>query len=165
VGGLPVLVDNLRTADVDNPRGYFEYEPVKTLKTDASWVAPARGKAVKMVYLLVYDLPPGIEYRVVLMHRSMGEVLASQRAMLERLGKPVGLDDEKLAALFRGQLARFDAWVKQRPNFQMFDVSYNALMSNPAPIVADVDRFLGGGLDTGAMARVVEPGLYRNRAS
>src|ERR1700761_4043280 len=50
-GGLPVLVDNLREADIDNPRGYYEFEPVKALKSDASWVGPALGKAVKMVYL------------------------------------------------------------------------------------------------------------------
>ena len=29
---------------------------------------------------------------------------------------------------------------------------------------AEVDAFLGGGLDVAAMARVVEPGLYRQRS-
>jgi hypothetical protein len=164
-GGLPVLVDNVREADVDNPRGYYEFEPVKTLKSDASWVGPARGKAVKMVYLLLLDLPAGHEYRVLFMRRNLDEILASQKAMLDRLGKASPLDDTKMAALFRDGLARFDAWVEGRPNFKVLDVSYNAMMTDPAPLAREVDRFLGGSLDLDAMTRVVDPSLYRNRAT
>jgi len=28
-GGIPALIDNIRKPDEDNPRGYYEYEPVK----------------------------------------------------------------------------------------------------------------------------------------
>jgi hypothetical protein len=164
-GGLPVLVDNVRTADVDNPRGYYEFEPVKALKADASWVAPARGKVVKMVYLLLMDLPPDVDYRVVFMRRNIDEVLASQRAMLERLGRPSPVDDARMATLFRDGLTRFDAWVKGRPNFRMLDVSYNDLVREAPPVLAGIDRFLGGGLDVDAMARVIDPSLYRNRGA
>jgi Sulfotransferase domain len=164
-GGLPVLVDNVREADVDNPRGYYEFEPVKALKSDASWVAPALGKAVKMVYLLLMDLPSDQEYRILFMRRNLEEVLASQKAMLDRMGKPSPLDDAKMAALFRDGLARFEGWVKDRPNFHVLDVSYNGLVTDPAPIITEVDRFLGGGLDRHAMSRVVDPTLYRNRGT
>jgi hypothetical protein len=164
-GGLPVLVDNIRTADVDNPRGYYEYEPVKALKHDASWVAQSAGKAVKMVYLLVYDLPPGSEYRILFMHRKIDEVLASQRVMLQRLGKPVRVDDGKMATLFEGHLVKFSAWVKDRPNIQVLDVNYNEMVADPAPIAIEIDRFLGGGLDMARMRATVDPGLYRNRAT
>jgi hypothetical protein len=164
-GGLPVLVDNVREADVDNPRGYYEFEPVKTLKADASWVAPALGKAVKMVYLLLMDLPSDHQYRILFMRRNIEEVLASQKAMLDRMGKASPLDDARMAALFRDGLARFEAWVADRPNFRLLDVSYNGLVTDPTPIVAEVDRFLGGGLDCDAMSRVVDPSLYRNRGT
>jgi hypothetical protein len=164
-GGMPVLFDEVRGADIDNPRGYYEYEAVKALKHDVSWVAKSLGKAVKMVYLLVYDLPPGIEYRVLFMHRNLDEVLASQQVMLKRLGKTSTIPDEKMATLFRNHLVKFTAWVKARPNIQVLDVNYNEMVNDPAPIVAEIDRFLGGGFDTEAMARAVEPGLYRNRAT
>jgi hypothetical protein len=164
-GGLPVLVDHVRTADADNPRGYYEFEPVKALKTDASWVADARGKAVKMVYLLLMDLPPDQDYRILFLRRSLEEVLASQRAMLDRMGKPAGLDDARMAGLYRDQLAKIDAWLAGRPNFRVLDVNHRDLVTDAAPVLAEVDRFLGGGLDLGAMARVVEPTLYRNRAT
>jgi Sulfotransferase family len=165
LGGMPVLTDQVRGADIDNPRGYYEYEAVKALKNESSWVAASCGKAVKMVYLLVYDLPPGIEYRVLVMHRNIDEVLASQRVMLERLGKTSTIADEKMATLFRNHLVKFAAWVKERPNIQVMDVNYNEMVADPAPIAAQIDRFLGGGLDIEAMARAVEPSLYRNRAT
>ena len=164
-GGVPVLVDNLRGADVDNPRGYYEFEPVKTLKSNADWVASSLGKAVKMVYLLIYDLPPDVDYRVLFMHRHLDEVLASQQVMLDRLGKPGRLDDARMAGLFRGQIDGFTAWARQRPHIRVLDVNYNDVVGGPAPIAAEIDRFLGGGLDVEAMARVVEPSLYRNRAT
>jgi hypothetical protein len=164
-GGLPVLVDNLREADVDNPRGYYEFEPVKATRSDPSWVAAARGKAVKMVYLLLMDLPDDHEYRILFMRRNLDEVLASQKAMLDRMGKPSPLDDARMGQLFRDQLARFDDWVKGRPNFRVLDVGHRDLVTEAAPVLAEVDRFLGGGLDLGAMSRVVEPILYRNRAT
>ena len=164
-GGIPVLVDNVREADVDNPRGYYEYEPVKALKRDTSWVAQSAGKAVKMVYLLVYNLPPDMEYRILFMHRKIDEVLASQRVMLERLGKPTRVDDGKMARLFENHLVKFSAWVNDRSNIRVLDVDYNNMVADPIPIAAEIDRFLGGGLDTAAMAATVDPSLYRNRAT
>jgi hypothetical protein len=164
-GGMPVLIDEVRGADIDNPRGYYEYEAVKSLKKDASWVADSCGKAVKMVYLLVYDLPPDVEYRILFMHRKIDEVLASQKVMLDRLGKSSTIADARMAALFANHLVKFAAWAKERPNIQVLDVNYNDMVADPSPIVAGIDRFLGGGLDAEAMARAVEPGLYRNRAS
>jgi Sulfotransferase domain len=164
-GGMPVLIDQVRGADIDNPRGYYEYEAVKTLKHNASWVAQSSGKAVKMVYLLVYDLPADIEYRVLFMHRNIDEVLASQRVMLERLGKKSTIPDEKMATLFRNHLVKFNAWVKDRPNIQVMDVNYNDMVGDPAPIAAEINRFVGGGLNTEAMVGAVEPSLYRNRTT
>src|SRR6266849_5944861 len=66
-GGIEVVTDNLRTADTDNPRGYYEYETVKKIKQDASWLPETRGKAFKMVSQLLYDLPACESYRVLLM--------------------------------------------------------------------------------------------------
>src|SRR2546428_1479705 len=85
-GGLPVLVDNIRKADDDNPYGYYEFEPVKRLSSDSSWLREARGKAFKMVYALLYELPKDYDYRVIVMQRKMDEIIASQRAMLCRQG-------------------------------------------------------------------------------
>ena len=37
-GGITVVTDHVRTADTDNPRGYYELERVKTIKRDVSWL-------------------------------------------------------------------------------------------------------------------------------
>ena len=46
-GGIDVVTDRVRTADTDNPRGYFEFEAVKRIKQDATWLPSTRGKALK----------------------------------------------------------------------------------------------------------------------
>src|SRR6516225_5664390 len=70
-GGVPVVTDNIRTADTDNPRGYYEFERVKKIKQDASWLPATRGKAVKMVSQLLYDLPPSEKYRIIFLERDL----------------------------------------------------------------------------------------------
>lgn len=163
-GGMEVVIDNIRQANDDNPGGYYEFEPVKQTRKDPSWVGPAMGKAVKMVYRLLYDLPVGYSYRVLFMRRNLDEVLASQKKMLTRDGRVDDVADAEMAALFRAELARFDAWIPQQTNLAMIDVDYNQLLADPRPTVATIAEFLGNGLDQSAMCGVVDPALYRNRS-
>jgi hypothetical protein len=164
-GGIPALTDNIRQADEDNPRGYYEFEPVKRTREDPTWIASAAGKVVKMVYRLLYDLPAGYEYRVIFMRRNLREVIASQDVMLRRRGRENDqLSQDKLIGLFEQQLANFHRWVSERPNFRILYVDYNQTVTDPRPAVEAVNDFLGGRLDTEAMMRVVEPKLYRQRS-
>jgi hypothetical protein len=164
-GGIDALTDHLRTADEDNPKGYFEFEPVKKTKEDASWLGTAPGKVVKMVYRLLYDLPDEYAYRVIFMQRDLGEVLASQKKMLVRSGKegsPIG--DEQMAMLFQAELDKCRQWLAARPNFSVLYVNHREMIQNPAAECRRINDFLGGGLDVDAMAQTVDPKLYRNRA-
>jgi hypothetical protein len=162
-GGIPALTDGVRGADEDNRRGYFEYEPVKRLGVDGAWVERARGRAVKVVIPLVRSLPAGFGYRVVLMSRSLGEVAASQRAMLERAGKRGGrIGEAELVRLYEGELARTRAWLGTREGVGFVEVSYNDLMREPGRAVDEVGALLGG-LDRGAMLAAIDPALYRQR--
>ena len=87
-GGVPPLTDAQRAPDASNPRGYLELEAVKRLKTDKSWLPDARGKAVKVIHLLLPELAEADwEFRVIMMRRPVEEIVASQRAMLARLGR------------------------------------------------------------------------------
>lgn len=165
-GGLPVLIDGLRAADPDNPEGYYEMERVKALdKGDTAWIADARGKGVKVISALLEYLPAAYSYRVIFMHRHMDEILRSQRRMLTRRGEPVdAVADEEMAALFAKHVAKVQEWLRSRPNFALLDVDYNAMLLDPEPHVAAVNRFLDDRLDAQAMLAVVNPDLYRNRA-
>lgn len=165
-GGLPVIIDEVREADDDNPKGYYEFEPVKHTNADSSWVEQSQGKSVKMVYRLLYDMPRDHDYRVLFMRREMNEVLASQKVMLERHGAADGsVTDEQMSQLFRSQLADFEKWLAEQPNIKVLEVSYNRMLSEPAAEIKRVNTFLDGGLDLEAMQAVVDPQLYRNRIS
>jgi hypothetical protein len=163
-GGLPLLTDNVRLPDENNPRGYFEFEPVKQLRVDQSWLGQACGRAVKIIHLLVRELPDDgrFEYRVILMKRPMDEILSSQRLMLERQGKISG-DRGLLASAFRDQLSKLEKWLKAQPHFKTLSIDYHDVIAKPKIVANDVDNFVGGGLDTEAMARAVDPALYRQR--
>jgi hypothetical protein len=165
MGGMPALTDHVRAADEDNPLGYYEFEPVKRTKQDPSWLVGAAGKVVKMVHLLLLDLPDGYEYRVIFMRRRLEEVIASQDVMLARKGKGgAGLPPERMIGLFQEQIDQVDTWTRARPHFRILHVSYNDLLSDPRPAVAQVNEFLGGDLRTDRMLEVVDPQLYRQRA-
>src|SRR5258708_19458598 len=104
-GGLPILTDGVRGADEDNPHGYLEWEAVKSLQRDASWVAAARGKGVKVIYYFLRDLPVDCHYRVIFMRRDIAEVLASQRPMLDRPGvRQQGPAPARMQRLFESEL-------------------------------------------------------------
>jgi hypothetical protein len=165
-GGLPVLVDDARPADADNPNGYYEFEPVKSTRENPSWLSQADGRGVKMVYQLLYDLPPDRSYRVIFMQRALKEIVASQNKMLSRLGREnMGgpTDEHTLVASFAAEIAKAKAWLRERPNFQTLFVNYNRLLDDPAPILSAVNQFCGDALDETAMRKVVDPSLYRQR--
>lgn len=165
-GGVPVLADDQRKADIDNVNGYYEFQAALKIKQDDSWLEGADHKAVKMVYQLLYDLPASHKYRVLMMRREMNEILASQKKMLARLGKPVDvISDAKMAEFFNAGLAKFYAWVEQQPQIQLIDVDYNRMVADPLPLIDQIDQLLGGGLNKQAMAEVVQPELYRNRTA
>jgi hypothetical protein len=165
VGGLPPLTDNLRTADEDNPKGYYEFERVKQLpKGDVAWLPEAQGKVVKVIAALLPSLPGGYHYRVIFMQRAMPEVLASQRQMLIRRGEdPNKIPDDILAKLFEKHLKQVNDWVSQQPNVERLDVSYNEMLKNPQPFIDQIYAFLGSQLDIQRMATVVDPSLHRQR--
>ncbi len=164
-GGIPVLTDNLRKEDRDNPKGYFEFEPVKKTKEDPSWASMAQGKAVKMIYRLVYDLPDSYEYRVIFMRRDLDEVLASQKKMLHRSGRQgAKIGDRKLADLFRTQLSEFDEWIAAKKNFSILNINYKDMITSPREQCIRINDFLGKILNVEASSAVVDSDLYRNRA-
>jgi len=163
-GGLPALTDGRRVADENNPRGYHEYEAVKSLARDASWLADARGKAVKIVSALLVHLPEGFEYRVIFMRRPLPQVLASQSTMLERLGHAGSRgDDTRLAELFARHLDEVDALLRGRPAIARLDVDYLSVINAPLAVAQTVSAFLGGTLDPARMASAVAPELHRRR--
>ncbi len=133
-GGLEIVQDRVRTADEDNPKGYYEFERVKQLdQGDTAWVADAQGRAVKVISALVQHLPGDYRYSVILMQRDMQEILASQRKMLVNREEETQASDEEMARLFDAHLRNTTAWLTTQANVQVLEINFNELLANPRP--------------------------------
>lgn len=164
-GGIDPLTDELRAADGDNPKGYYEFERVKQLdKGDTGWLPMARGKVVKVISFLLQYLPSDETYKVIFLRRNLDEILASQRKMLVNRGEdPDKMDDEQVAAMFTRHIELVEVWLQRQPNIETLYLHYNDVVANPVMQIELISRFLGKGLDQIAMAQVIDPTLYRNR--
>lgn len=163
-GGMQVLTDEIREPDEDNPEGYYEFEQVKQIEHDQSWLKDAKGKVVKIVSERLRHLPEGYAYKVIFMRRKMEEVLDSQRQMLIRRGEPAPrISDEEMAELFKRHLRDVEAWVARQPYIEVIYVSYNEVLENPVAPAERINQFLGNTLDVEKMVTVVDPTLYRQR--
>jgi len=164
-GGYEVLTDKLREADSNNPKGYYEYEPVKKLMVDKSWLPEAKGKTIKIIAQLLPFLPSNYDYKIIFMEREMSEVLQSQQIMLGKekdvksKAFPLGLNDA-----FQKQLVKVEAWIESQPNVQQLRVQYSNVISNPEEEVDNIISFLGKEGDKENMMEVVDRDLYRNRS-
>jgi hypothetical protein len=164
-GGIPSITDNLRSADDDNPKGYYEFERVKKMpEGDKDWVPEALGKSVKVISALLEHLPPEYPYRVIFMRRKMDEILASQKQMLVRSNKPTdAVSDEKLAEMYARHLAKVEAWLKAQPNVDVLYVDYNQMLVSPQEHAEEVNTFLDERLAVEKKVGVIDPSLYRQR--
>lgn len=166
-GGLELIQDGLRSADEDNPKGYYEDERVMRLHdaTDKSWLKAARGKGVKIISNLLRSLPADNNYRVLFVRRDIEEILASQAKMLERRGEESATDDGRMTELFEGDVWRAQYLLKRQPQFSWIEVHYRDVLAEPEAQARRMRAFLHLDLDVDKMAAVVDPNLYRNRSA
>jgi hypothetical protein len=164
-GGLPLLKDGIRRADDDNPKGYYEFERVKKLREgDVDWLPDAKGKVVKIISYLLLNLPDSYTYRVIFVRRKLPEIIASQRKMLIRRGEdPDKVSEGELFEILSKHLDQVDAWIEDQPHVARIDIDYNQMIQNPQAGIERLNTFLGGSLELGKMAQVIDPNLYRQR--
>jgi hypothetical protein len=166
-GGVEIASDGIRTADDDNPKGYYELERIKELDKgkEKGWVKELRGKAVKAISFLLKDLPGDNRYKVVFVHRDLTEVMASQNKMLEHRGVPVDPEnDGKMLRNFENHLTKVKDALHRDDKFEVLYLNHRDAISRPQEAAAQINQFLGGQLDEPRMAGVVDGSLYRNRA-
>ena len=78
-GGMPVMTDDKRGPDTDNPRGYYEWEAIKQIGNHPELLddEAVNGKAIKCVSMLLPGMPAKHDYKLIFMRRPIAEVLAS----------------------------------------------------------------------------------------
>lgn len=162
-GGLHPITDGQRSADEDNPKGYYELEAVKRTKQDDSWVTDARGKVVKVISQLLQDLPDTEKYKVVFMRRHLDEVLASQQKMLVRRDEEDKSTDSDMKDMFASHVDEIEGWMRAADHIDVLFVSYNRMQSDAESQINRICKFLDTDLDANKMASVIDPKLYRQR--
>lgn len=163
-GGIATLTDDDRPPDESNPRGYFEFGPVKKLGKQNDWVDDAGGKAVKIVAQLLPKMPHKHEKRIIFMSRPLGEIIGSQSQMLERLGRKGGaISSRQLAATYKKQVDSLSRSLPQRNGLAAITIDYAHCIADPQSAARRVNLFLGGSLDEQAMAAAIDASLYRAR--
>ncbi len=162
-GGLEPITDGIRSADNDNPKGYYELEAVKRTKQDPSWVEPARGKVVKVISQLLQDLPASEHYKIVFMRRNLDEVLASQQKMLVNRDEEDNAIDDDMKSNFAGHVEEVEGWMRASDHVDVLFVSYNRMQSESESQIARITKFMDADLDASKMATVIDPALYRQR--
>ena len=169
-GGLPAMTDHERKADVDNPRGYYEWEAIKQIakKPELLDDEAVEGKAIKCISMLLSSLPEKHQYKVIFMLRPVAEVVASQQAMTTRLGsKGAGLDHEQLERGLRAHREEIRRWAKNTEHVELLEIDYPALVQDPQPAIARLIEFLGSERlpNEKKIATAVDPALHRRKRS
>ena len=163
-GGLKPVTDGIRSADEDNPGGYYELEQVKQPGSEIEWLDAAKGKAVKVISQLLQTLPHNKRFRIVFALREMDEILASQREMLKRRGlADDGVADVEIATVFAQHLQDVKRWLQAQDHMDVLYVEYAAILCDPFDMSVKIKEFLGLPLAERSMAGVVDASLHRQR--
>jgi hypothetical protein len=167
-GGMPVMTDKERVADIDNPRGYYEWEAIKQIgkKPELLDDEAVEGRAIKCISMLLPAMPEKHQYKVIFMVRPIAEVVASQRAMTTRLGaKGASLDPEQLERGLRAHREEMRKWATNAPYIEWLEIDYPELVRDPASAIAKLAELLGRERlpNDSAMAVVIDPTLHRRK--
>jgi Sulfotransferase domain len=163
-GGLPVITDELRRPDVDNPNGYFEFETVRQMSEgNVDWLANANGKAVKVISALLEYLPSNYSYKIIFLERDIREILESQRKMLAHRNEKATGAEAEIELQIQNHLSVMKPWLVRQPNIEVLFVNYNTLMTKPEPLCEQITEFLELPLNQTRMLAVPDKQLYRNR--
>ena len=144
-GGMPLMTDGERAADVDNPRGYYEWEAIKQIGKRPELLddEAVKGRAIKCISMLLPRMPLQHDYKVIFMTRPIEEVVASQRAMATRLGtKGANLDSEQLERGLRAHREEVRKWAATAPHIEFLEIDYPALVRDPRRLFRNWSSFL-----------------------
>ena len=163
---MEIISDQIRKADNDNPKGYYELERVKDIDkdNDKSWLSNYKGKAIKIISFLLRDLPATLNYKVIFIERNLDEILLSQNKMLINRGeKGKIVSDQKMKKNYENHLWRVKYFLNNTPNFNTLYIDFRDVIQSPREQAMRIYNFLNVALDIEAMTKVADKKLYRNR--
>jgi tetratricopeptide (TPR) repeat protein len=164
-GGLPIMTDGKRGADLDNPEGYWEWEGIRKLPTNPHVIDQAQGKVVKVISALLPSLPAKHRYKIIYMTRPVEQVVASQWKMLQHTGQKPKSEKDHLIEVQRKHSEKMLAVLHRSERVEVLEISYPELVANPEAGIDAIAAFLPEVFRAcPAVRAAVRPALHRNRS-
>ncbi|MEM9079185.1 MAG: alkaline phosphatase family protein [Verrucomicrobiota bacterium] len=166
--GKTPVTDNQRTPDQDNPEGYYELEDIKKIaqKPEILDSVPPEDSVLKVISMLLPQLPPQHQYKVIFMMRDLSEVAASQNKMLHHRGEEQKTSQP--SELIRGLKTPRDNIIQKcqsAENHQLLLIDYGQLVSSPHSSLQKIADFASlPPSKIPDMLSTIKPSLHRNRS-
>lgn len=163
-GGIEPMTDGKRTADDDNPQGYWEWEDIKRLPTDPRVIEQTKGKVVKVISALLPSLPRPHRYKIIYMVRPTAQVVDSQLAMLDRQRQKPRSEKQHLIDVQEAHSRQIRYVLGNSDRVELLEISYPELVTDPEPVLLRLETFFKGRFKASpAASACVKPELFRNR--
>ncbi len=178
-GGIKTVVDEIRKPDHFNPKGYYDH--IKIMSIDRKnpkpyaidFIKELQAKAIKVYAGLLHLLPKSenLSYKIVFVERDIFEVWASRKKTQAPLQQKGNDDIIFFAIRQRENLNRIiegvKTWLNERKDVDVLWVDYATVIEQPVKEAARIHQFLGEGfgINESEMVKVVEPTLYREKAT
>lgn len=166
-GGMEPIIDELRTADTDNPKGYYEWEDIKKIGEQPELLDKEEydGRVLKTISMLLDKMPQEHDYKVIFMIRPLVEIAQSQEKMIDRLGtEGAQLEQRDLVRGLKDHRQKTLDWANTAEHMEVLQVSYPNLISKPNEVIPEITEFLGSHLSKpDKMISAIDESLYRNR--
>lgn len=154
--GLSMMMQMLQAGGLEWLVEHTGAGKMERLRHDKTWIDQAENKVITVITPLLSDLPADRKYKVILMHRDFDEVLASQSDMLKRRGESGAITEaDELKGAFEKHRMQMRAWLEQRPCFEVLEVNYAEVVTNPKMQAEAIAKFLCMPLNIDAMIRSV----------
>ncbi len=165
-GGMTLQVDDKRPANRHNPRGFFEWEPIKSLDDNPHCISRAVGKVIKVVSSQLQFLPRNYTYYIIWMSRPIGEVARSQQTMLQEQGNKHNAlaQSEELLQNHQEEILQPLRSYAANPKLplRLTEINYADCINHPVDVSRQLAEFLGELLSSPEnMKKVIAPSLYR----
>jgi len=162
--GIEPMTDGKRTADDDNPEGYWEWEDIKVLPKNPRIIEQTNGKVVKVISALLPSLPRPHRYKIIYMVRPTQQVVDSQLVMLDRQGQKARSEKQHLIEVQESHSRQIRQAISKSDRADLLEVSYPDLVADPQAIIEQLEKFLGSRFQKSpAVVVCVKPKLFRNR--
>lgn len=162
-GGVNIFTDNIRLADENNPKGFFEHQKARQLLRNNQWLEEASGKAIKIVIPLLYKIPPRFNYKIIVVLRSLHEIIDSQQKMLMREGKSKGdTYPANIEISYAQYMNKLSGWIENNHNCEVLLLKHSEIIAQPQIEAKKIIDFLHLKAEPQKIAQVVDQKLYRS---